>query len=69
MAEPKEVEEVKATPLVNALRTIEFWRRASGVYAAYKGAQVNAMKWRRQCGCYCSRHQTNQSWIADAERV
>ncbi len=40
MAATKEVEEVKATPFVNAKRTVEFWRRASGVYAAYKGAQV-----------------------------
>ncbi len=41
MAATKEVEEVKATPFVNAKRTVEFWRRASGVYAAYKGAQVS----------------------------
>ncbi|KAK9826471.1 hypothetical protein WJX81_002686 [Elliptochloris bilobata] len=42
MSDSNEVKEVKATPLVNALRTIEFWRRASGVYAAYKGAQMKA---------------------------
>ena len=48
--EAKEVEEVKATPLVNALRTVEFWRRASGVYAAYKGAQVSTRARYLQCG-------------------
>ena len=40
MTAAKEVEEVQATPLVNAQRTFEFWRRASGVYVSYKGAQV-----------------------------
>jgi hypothetical protein len=41
MTAAKEVEEVQATPLVNAQRTFEFWRRASGVYVSYKGAQVS----------------------------
>ena len=29
-------------PLHDTLRTLEFWRRASGVYVAYKGAQARA---------------------------
>ena len=29
-------------PFEDTLRTLEFWRRASGVYVAYKGAQARA---------------------------
>ena len=32
----------KRRPFEDTLRTLEFWRRASGVYVAYKGAQARA---------------------------
>lgn len=38
----KELEKHESSPFKDALRTAEFWRRASGVYMAYKGAQVKA---------------------------
>ena len=40
MSETHEVKERQ--PLYDTLRTLEFWRRASGVYVAYKGAQARA---------------------------
>lgn len=30
-------------PLINAFRTVDFWRRSSGIYLAYKGAQLRAV--------------------------
>ena len=43
-----ENEKFKNNPLENARRTAEFWRRASGVYMAYKGAQVRAAYLKRR---------------------
>ena len=40
MAKGDEVK--KRRPFEDTLRTLEFWKRASGVYAAYKGAQTRA---------------------------
>ena len=38
-----EGDEVKnRRPFEDTFRTVKFWRRASGVYAAYKGAQARA---------------------------
>jgi hypothetical protein len=37
-----EEETFQNTPIKDTLRTAEFWRRACGVYLAYKGAQVKA---------------------------
>lgn len=54
MTAAKEVEEVQATPLVNAQRTFEFWRRASGVYVSYKGAQVSICVSREPTLCWCA---------------
>lgn len=33
----------KENPFANAARTMDFWRRASGIYLAYKGAQVKGL--------------------------
>ena len=36
------VAEVDSSPAKGFLRDAEFWQRASGVYLAYKGAQIKA---------------------------
>lgn len=39
---------IGGTRLENFARTAEFWRRSSGIYAAYKLAQVKAWALRKQ---------------------
>jgi hypothetical protein len=36
------VQEAQSSPAKDFLRNAEFWQRASGVYLAYKGAQIKA---------------------------
>eukprot|EP00798_Chlamydomonas_sp_ICE-L_P027624 gene27624-7261_t len=47
--EGRELKGAEATgPIQNVLRTMDFWRRATGIYASYKGAQTRDWMMRQQ---------------------